>query len=74
MGGCFTIATAYAGTNDNTITQRLLHLAVSDVSDDVRRTAVTALGFLLLRCVLLSRPSLSSSVPFPPSSYFTSCS
>ena len=28
---------------------KLLHVAVSDVSDDVRRAAVTCLGFLLFR-------------------------
>jgi len=46
-GGMFTIAMAYCGTaNDNAI-RRLLHMAVSDVSDDVRRAAVMCLGFLL---------------------------
>eukprot|EP00048_Salpingoeca_helianthica_P022316 m.17581 g.17581 ORF g.17581 m.17581 type:complete len:928 (-) comp7164_c0_seq1:44-2827(-) len=49
MSGCHTIALAYAGSNDNTATCRLLHVAVSDVSDEVRRAAVTAIGFLLFR-------------------------
>lgn len=49
VGGCHTAAMAYAGTNENAVIRRLLHLAVSDVNDDVRRAAVTALGFLLLR-------------------------
>lgn len=40
---------AYAGTGNNSALRRLLHLAVSDVNDDVRRAAVTALGFLLFR-------------------------
>ncbi|ORX70651.1 26S proteasome regulatory complex, non-ATPase subcomplex, Rpn2/Psmd1 subunit [Linderina pennispora] len=40
---------AYTGTGDNNAIRRLLHLAVSDVNDDVRRAAVTGLGFLLLR-------------------------
>lgn len=44
-----TIALAYIGTNENRAIKRLLHLAVSDVSDDVRRGAVTALGFVLCR-------------------------
>lgn len=30
---------------------RLLHIGVSDVNDDVRRAAITALGFLLFRLV-----------------------
>jgi len=45
----FTIALAYAGTGSNKVVKRLLHVAVSDVNDDVRRAAVTALGFVLFR-------------------------
>lgn len=37
------------GTANDLAVKKLLHLAVSDVSDDVRRAAVTALGFLLFR-------------------------
>ncbi|ORY27990.1 endopeptidase [Naematelia encephala] len=48
-GGMFTIALAYAGTGSNKAVRRLLHVAVSDVNDDVRRAAVTALGFVLFR-------------------------
>ncbi|KAI8369483.1 armadillo-type protein [Radiomyces spectabilis] len=48
-GGIYTIAMAYSGTGNNKAIRRLLHVAVSDVSDDVRRAAVTALGFILLR-------------------------
>lgn len=48
-GACHTIALAYAGTGDNAMLRRLLHTAVSDVSDDVRRSAATALGFVLSR-------------------------
>ncbi|GAA6058795.1 hypothetical protein JCM10212_001911 [Sporobolomyces blumeae] len=48
-GGIYTIALAYAGTGSNAAIRKLLHVAVSDVSDDVRRAAVTALGFLLFR-------------------------
>lgn len=49
MAGVHTIALAYVGTNENKIIRRLLHIAVSDVSDDVRRAAVCALGFVLCR-------------------------
>jgi len=48
-GGIYTIALAYAGTGNNKAIRKLLHVAVSDVNDDVRRAAVTALGFLLFR-------------------------
>ncbi|KAF7725612.1 proteasome regulatory particle base subunit [Apophysomyces ossiformis] len=48
-GGIYTIAMAYSGTGSNKAIRRLLHVAVSDVNDDVRRAAVTALGFILLR-------------------------
>ncbi|KDN37461.1 putative RPN2-26S proteasome regulatory subunit [Tilletiaria anomala UBC 951] len=48
-GGIYCIALAYAGTGNNKAIRRLLHIAVSDVSDDVRRAAVTSLGFLLFR-------------------------
>ncbi|KAK0557696.1 proteasome regulatory particle base subunit [Tilletia horrida] len=48
-GGTYTIALAYAGTGNNKAIKRLLHVAVSDVNDDVRRAAVTSLGFLLFR-------------------------
>ncbi len=36
------------GTANNSAVQRLLHYAVSDVSDDVRRAAVLCLGFVLM--------------------------
>ncbi|KAG1244613.1 hypothetical protein G6F68_015381 [Rhizopus microsporus] len=45
-GGIYTIAMAYNGTGNNKAIRRLLHVAVSDVNDDVRRAAVTSLGFL----------------------------
>lgn len=45
----YAVAMAYCGTGDNGAIRRLLHVAVSDVSDDVRRAAVTCLGFLLFR-------------------------
>jgi 26S proteasome regulatory subunit N2 len=43
-GGMYAIAMAYCGNN---AIRRLLHSSVSDVSDDVRRAAVTGLGFVL---------------------------
>ncbi|XP_004247848.1 26S proteasome non-ATPase regulatory subunit 1 homolog A [Solanum lycopersicum] len=46
-GGMYALALAYRGTANNKAIRRLLHFAVSDVSDDVRRTAVLALGFVM---------------------------
>eukprot|EP00249_Psilotum_nudum_P023630 c28942_g1_i2 orf=532-3591(-) len=46
-GGMYALALAYRGTANNKAIRRLLHFAVSDVSDDVRRAAVLALGFVL---------------------------
>ena len=48
-GGAFTISLAYAGTGNNDAIKKLLHYAVSDPSDDVRRASVMGLGFLLIR-------------------------
>jgi 26S proteasome regulatory subunit N2 len=48
-GGVYTLALAYAGTADNRAVKKLLHVAVSDTSDDVRRAAVTSLAFLLFK-------------------------
>lgn len=48
-GGIMTIAMAYAGTGSNKAVRKLLHVAVSDVNDDVRRIAVMSLGFILFR-------------------------
>ena len=47
-GGMFVIGLAYRGTANNGAIQKLLHFAVSDVSDDIRRAAVMNLGFVLL--------------------------
>lgn len=47
--GMHTIAMAYCGTGNNKAIEKLLHVAVSDVNNDVRRAAVEALGFLLFR-------------------------
>ncbi|RFU30351.1 hypothetical protein B7463_g5995, partial [Scytalidium lignicola] len=48
-GGIMTVALAYCGTGSNKAVRKLLHVAVSDVSDDVRRIAVMSLGFILFR-------------------------
>jgi len=48
-GAMYTIGLAYAGTANNNAIRRLLHFAVSDVSDDVRRAAVISLGFVLCK-------------------------
>ncbi|KAJ6575008.1 D-isomer specific 2-hydroxyacid dehydrogenase [Mycena capillaripes] len=48
-GGVYTLALAYAGTSNNDAVRQLLHIAVSDTSDDVRRAAVTSLAFLLFK-------------------------
>ena len=48
-GGAYTMALAYAGTGHHASVSRLLHLAVSDGSDDVRRASVIAIGFLFFR-------------------------
>jgi len=48
-GGIMTVALAYCGTGSNKAIRKLLHIAVSDVSDDVRRVAVMSLGFILFR-------------------------
>ncbi|KAL7056774.1 hypothetical protein AAHC03_019485 [Spirometra sp. Aus1] len=47
--GMATIAMAYCGTNSNVAVKRLLHAAVSDNNDDVRRWALTALGFVMFK-------------------------
>ncbi|CDJ67795.1 hypothetical protein ENH_00041600, partial [Eimeria necatrix] len=59
-GGAFAIGLAYCNTGKESAVKRLLHIAVSDVSDDVRRAAVLSLVFVLcshkeelLRIVLL---------------------
>lgn len=48
-GGIMTVALAYCGTGSNKAIRKLLHTAVSDVNDDVRRIAVMSLGFILFR-------------------------
>jgi len=46
-GGCYTVGMAFAATGSPKAISLLLHLAVSDVSNDVRRAAVTNIGFVL---------------------------
>ena len=48
-GGMYTMALAYVGTGHNPTIQRLLHYACTDNDYDVRRAAVTGIGFVLIR-------------------------
>jgi 26S proteasome regulatory subunit N2 len=48
-GAMYAVGMAYCGTGNNAALRQLLHVAVSDVSDDVRRAAVTNIGFVLCR-------------------------
>lgn len=48
-GAVWAVALAYCGTSSNVAINKLLHFAVSDSNDDVRRAAVTSLGFSLFR-------------------------
>jgi len=45
----YTIAMAYVGSGSNKANRKLLHVAVSDVNNDVRRAAVESLGFVMFR-------------------------
>lgn len=56
-GGMMVIGLAYRGTGNNAAVQKLLHFAVSDVNDDVRRAAVMCLGF-----VLMGKPELCPTI------------
>ena len=64
-GGMYALALAYRGTANNKAIRQLLHFAVSDVSDDVRRTAVLALGF-----VLYSEPEQVSGLSILKNEFF----
>jgi len=48
-GAMFAIGMAYVGTSNNEAIKKLLHYAVSDVSDDVKRAAMMNIGFLSFR-------------------------
>ncbi|KRY66853.1 26S proteasome non-ATPase regulatory subunit 1, partial [Trichinella pseudospiralis] len=47
--GVYTLAMAYCGSGNTNVVGRLLHLSVSDVNDDVRRAAVSSIGFVMAR-------------------------
>lgn len=57
-GAMHALGLAYRGTANNGAIARLLHCAVTDVSDDVRRAAVMCLGFVLLGNPEQVRPPL----------------
>lgn len=46
-GACYTMALAYCGTASDTCLRQLLHQAVSDPSEDVRRAAIISIAFVL---------------------------
>ncbi|GAB1220848.1 hypothetical protein ENUP19_0060G0027 [Entamoeba nuttalli] len=46
-GGIYTIGLAYCGTANEKAISKLLHFAVTDRSDEVKRAAVLVLGFIL---------------------------
>lgn len=48
-GGVYAVGMAYSGTSNNEKIKKLLHVAVSDTNDDVRRAAVIAIGFLCFK-------------------------
>ena len=60
----YAIGLAYRGTSNNGAIQKLLHFAVSDVSDNVRRAAVTCLGFVLMNNPAQVEPWTASCLPF----------
>ena len=43
------MAMAYVGTANGKVIKQLLHIAVSDVDYDVRKAAVTSIGFVLYK-------------------------
>eukprot|EP01053_Blabericola_migrator_P013468 Blabericola_migrator_1__13467@NODE_973_length_5857_cov_179_640933_g675_i0_p2_GENE_NODE_973_length_5857_cov_179_640933_g675_i0NODE_973_length_5857_cov_179_640933_g675_i0_p2_ORF_typecomplete_len778_score189_15PC_rep/PF01851_22/3_7e03PC_rep/PF01851_22/0_0012PC_rep/PF01851_22/0_00017PC_rep/PF01851_22/5e07PC_rep/PF01851_22/5_5e06PC_rep/PF01851_22/0_0024PC_rep/PF01851_22/5_5e02HEAT_2/PF13646_6/67HEAT_2/PF13646_6/4_8e06HEAT_2/PF13646_6/7_9e11HEAT_2/PF13646_6/2_3e06HEAT_2/PF13646_6/3_6e03HEAT_EZ/PF13513 len=45
-GGCFALGLAYCGTARETALRTLLHVAVSDSDDDVRRAAVLSISYV----------------------------
>ena len=57
----YTVALAYAGTSNNYAIRKLLHVAVSDTSDDVRRAAVTSLAFVLFKYLAFGIWGLAAS-------------
>uniref|UniRef100_A0A668AUT7 26S proteasome non-ATPase regulatory subunit 1 n=1 Tax=Myripristis murdjan TaxID=586833 RepID=A0A668AUT7_9TELE len=65
--GMYTVGMAYCGSGNNKAIRRLLHVAVSDVNDDVRRAAVESIVLYTLSLVKLL---YSSQGPF---STFLTC-
>ncbi|KPI89460.1 putative proteasome regulatory non-ATP-ase subunit 2 [Leptomonas seymouri] len=67
LGGCFVLGLAYAGTENAKTIERLLNITVKDMSDDVRRTAATMIGFLTFKdpnlCLDLVRVLVDSYNP-----------
>jgi 26S proteasome regulatory subunit N2 len=47
--GVYMLPLAYTGTLNNDAIGHLLHISISDTSDDIRRAAVTSLTFLLFK-------------------------
>jgi 26S proteasome regulatory subunit N2 len=47
-GGAYAVGMAYVGTGNTKALKKLLSIAASDVSDDVRRAAVLNIGFVML--------------------------
>lgn len=47
-GACYIISLSYIATSNNSALRFLLDMAVSDVSNDVRRAATTSIGFIFL--------------------------
>jgi len=48
-GAMYTIALAYCGTGSNKAVRQLLHVAVSDVSNDVRMASIIGIAFVLFK-------------------------
>jgi 26S proteasome regulatory subunit N2 len=67
LGGCFVLGLAYAGTESTKTIEKLLNITVKDMSDDVRRTAATMIGFLTFKdpnlCLDLIRVLVDSYNP-----------
>lgn len=58
----FGLGLAYVGTSNSSALRRLLHVGVSDLSNDVRRAAVIALGFVM--CNASSQVSVLHTASF----------
>jgi len=48
-GAMYTIALAYCGTGSNKAIRQLLHVAVSDVSNDVRMASIIGIAFVMFK-------------------------